>query len=61
MIVNHPPITVMGCFKKVKKIITVFVTVVLLKVTFSGLDILSDGFTASELAGYGSPLAGAQR
>ena len=31
------------------------------QLTFSGLDIFSDGSTASELAGYGSPLAGAQR
>ena len=51
----------MGCFKNIKKIITVFVSVVFFKLTFSGLDLFSDGSTASELAGYGSPLAEAQR
>jgi len=47
--------------KKLKKFATVFVSVVLVKITFSGLDVFSDGSTASELAGYGSPLTEAQR
>ena len=38
-----------------------FVSVLFGKALFSGLDVFSDGSTASELAGYGSPFGSVQR
>ena len=51
----------MGCRGRISKFMTVLVQVLVIKITFSGFDVASDAFTASELAGYGSPLGTARR
>ena len=51
----------MGRRGRFSKFITVLVQVLVIKITFSGLDVASDASTAAELAGYGSPLGTARR